>query len=97
MQKIIEDLYHGNIDPAAKAVIPQSKLDRATKLVVKKEEKLLQTLQQEDVELFMAYSNACDAVSLLMEEEMFAEGFRLGARMMLAMLTDDNREVRPLA
>ena len=99
MDKILSELYHGNYSaldaPFDKNADYAKAMSRATAL----EEALRAALPAELKAKFEEYVNANAAVLMAYGEKDFAEGVRLGARLMLAVLLaldekggDDNDE-----
>jgi len=88
----LEDFYYGNIDPQARGVRRNSKLDKVVALLVKCEELLSEKLTREEKQLFLAYVSAyCELLSTC-ENNAFISGFRLGAQFAYdAFLEDDGQ------
>ena len=86
MNKILSELYHGNYSaldaPYDKNADYAKAMSRATAL----EEALRTALPTELKTQFEEYVNANAAVLMAYGEKDFAEGVRLGARLMLAVL-----------
>ncbi len=86
MQKILEELYHGNLTigegvPTAKAY------NQAVKEILRLEDLLKERLNKEQWELLQSFQKARSIVEGLESTQHFVEAFRLGARIMLAILT----------
>ncbi|MBQ9531412.1 MAG: hypothetical protein IJR70_05020 [Eubacterium sp.] len=79
----LENLYHGNINPSESEIL-QDREDykQSILLVTKAQEELKAALTDEQMELFGAYLMNAEELSLIVEEEMFKEGFKLAARIM---------------
>ena len=82
---IIEELYHGNINPIEKEFKRDSSYAKFMKIFSENEHKLFAFFEEhkEEKELFTAM---CSALLDFGERERFIEGFRLGARFLLDML-----------
>lgn len=97
MRKIIEDLYHGDMAPYTRVVIPDSAYAETSHAIMEIEKEIMTTLSAEMQTQFTAYCNARSKLLAMEAEETFVTGYRLGAQMMLAMLMDDTKNLRPLA
>jgi hypothetical protein len=85
---ILEDLYYGNINPNEKCFDKKSEYAKFVKIIIDNEEKLIAFLNalpnaEEGRHLFSEMLNAHSEISQFEEFERFAEGFRLGAGIML--------------
>ena len=80
MSNIIEDFYHGNIEPQELATEITPRLKKKLSELVKKEEKLTSKLSEEEKELFANYVSAYNEFSSISISDGFVSGFRLGAR-----------------
>lgn len=88
----LEDFYYGNIDPQARGVRRNSKLDKSMALLAKNEELLSEKLTEEEKQLFLAYVNAYSELLSICEKDAFISGFRLGAQFSYdAFLGDDGQ------
>lgn len=79
----LEDLYYGNVFPHEK----RAKLDDETKellgLLNRNEEKLTETLSDEQKETFEKYKDCNREISEISERNAFLNGFRLGAKIII--------------
>ena len=79
----LENLYHGNINPSeSESLRGREDYKRSILVVTKAQEKLTAVLTDEQTELFDTYLMNAERLSLIVEEEMFKEGFKLAARIM---------------
>ena len=92
MRKIIEDIYCGRFSAANRPIRRGSEYDRAISEVTRCEEALRGKLNQDEIRLLAAYSQACADLSGISCIENFVLGFRMGAQLMLAILESDNHE-----
>ena len=93
---ILEELYHGNINPSAKTVVSGSEYQKSQhKLgdLLEELEKLLNTEEKELLENIMTAWSELDCIS---SEERFTEGFKLGARISLEIFEKDDRQFKPI-
>ncbi len=79
----LENLYYGNINPSESESL-RGRVDykKSIILVTKAQEELKAALTDEQMELFVNYLMSVEELSLIVEEEMFKEGFKLAARIM---------------
>ncbi len=87
---VLQQLYDGKFAPCDKLVRKGSELEKIQTALDKNEIKLYKTLSKSQRKLFERYKN-CDIESIsLMELDSFKEGFRLGAKLMLAVFDDND-------
>ena len=89
MRRILEDLYHGNLTASGQTFRYGTKYARALARVSETEETLSQKLAPEDHPLLAEYAMASAGLTSVSLEEAYIEGFRTGARIMLAVLEED--------
>ena len=89
MQRILEDLYHGNLTASGQTFRRGTKYARALARVSETEETLSQKLTPEDHLLLAEYAMDSAGLTSISLEEAYIEGFRTGARIMLAVLQED--------
>ena len=84
----LEDLYYGNLFPHEKS----AKIDDETKellnLLNRNEEKLTATLTELQKETFEKYKDCNREISEISEREIFLNGFRLGARIIIDVVNN---------
>ena len=80
----LENLYNGNINPCElENLRERSDYKNALVLVNQVQEKLEAVLDEEQKKLFSKYITCSDKMSLIIEEEIFKEGFRLAANIFI--------------
>ena len=84
---ILEEFWYGNIEPAEYEPADRE-CSKALQLIVRNEEKLLATMTDEQKDLFDRYTEAIHEHQALAERMLFQSSFRLGARMMLAVMEE---------
>ena len=89
MRRILEDLYHGNLTISGQTFRRGTKYARALARVAETEDALSQKLAPEDHLLLAEYAMASAGLTSVSLEEAYIEGFRTGARIMLAVLEED--------
>ena len=87
--QVLEDLYMGNIHPSERRFKKGSQYSRALNEVVKAGAALHGTLTEKQKEQFEAYMTAQREVNMLTDCETFIYAFRLGAKIMMDVLTEE--------
>ena len=86
--QILEDLYLGDIRPNERFFKRNSQYAKALDEVVKVGDALTASLNEEEKELFEDYMHAQREVTVLTDCETFCYAFKLGAKIMLDVLTE---------
>ena len=89
MRRGLEDLYQGNLTASGRTFRRGMKYARALTRVAEKEEALGRKLSPDDHPLLAEYAMASAGLTSVSLEEAYIEGFRTGARIMLAVLQED--------
>lgn len=90
MRDTLENLYFGNITPNEQDITPGSVLADAIDRAEQCEEKLTTLLEGEEKTLLLQLLNAENEINSTMALENFILGFRLGMRMTIEALDEDN-------
>ena len=85
---ILEDLYLGDVHPSERSFKKDSQYARALNETVKAGDALIDTLTEKQKEMFEDYMTAQREVNALTDCETFIYAFRLGAKIMIDVLTD---------
>ena len=85
---ILTELYLGNINPRT-LKINDSNFEKLLELISESENKLISQLTEEQKILFEKIRDCDCEISDITEREIFIQGFKLGARLMLEVLSDD--------
>jgi len=85
---ILEDLYLGDIHPNERGFKRNSQYAKALDEVVKVGDALTASLNEEEKKLFEDFMDAQREVTVLTDCETFCYAFKLGAKIMLDMLTE---------
>ncbi len=93
MRDTLENLYFGSITPNERQTRPNSSLQKAMDQSEECEEKLTTRLEEQDKVLLRRLLNAENEICSTMALEQFILGFRLGARIVLEALDEDNGEL----
>ena len=90
---ILEDLYLGDIRPNERGFKRNSQYAKALDELVKVGDALTDGFTEEQKELFEDYMTAQREVTVLTDCETFCMAFKLGAKIMLDVLTDAQMRV----
>ena len=93
---ILEHLYYGNICPNDRVVEKESEYKRLSDDIHRREEELMKGLHDQEKELYNEIVCMRGSQENIAQREIFVDGFRLGANMMLEILTQTDRQIRPL-
>jgi hypothetical protein len=86
--QVLEDLYLGDIRPSDRSFKRNSQYAKALNDVVKASDALTDGLTERQKELFEEYMTAQREVNVLTDCETFCMAFKLGAKIMLDVLTE---------
>ena len=90
MRDTLENLYFGNITPNDQIVKSGTALKKAMEQSAECEEKLTALLEDREKTLLLRLINAENEIGSTMALENFILGFRLGARLILEALDEDD-------
>ena len=94
MRTTLEDLSYGNITPCAQQMIPGSELKRAMDRVAKYEEQLTKLLNEEGQQTLTRFIRSQHEINSITATENFILGFRLGVRIMVECMDDNDGDIR---
>ena len=83
---ILEEFWYGNIEPADYDASPSKEYKELLQLISRNEDKLLGTMTDVQKELFSRYTDCVREYQTMSECLLFQNSFRLGARLMIAVL-----------
>ena len=86
--QVLEDLYLGDVRPSDRSFKRNSQYAKALDEVVKAGDALTNVLTEEQKKLFEDYMTAQREVNVLTDCETFCMAFKLGAKIMLDVLTE---------
>lgn len=89
---IIYDLYFGNIAPCNLFAKKDSEYQQLSNETTKLEDSFLKTLNDNEKSLYGQIWECRGQQEGIIAEDLFPEGFRLGARLMLEILTKPDRQ-----
>jgi hypothetical protein len=85
---ILEELWYGNIEPAEYDTSPSKEYKQMLQLISRNEDKLLATMTDAQKELFTKYTDCVRDYQVMAECMLFQNSFRLGAKMMIAVMSE---------
>ena len=83
---ILEEFWYGNIESAEYDTSPSKEYKEMLQLINRNEEKLLETMTEDQKELFTKYADCVREYQAIVECMLFQNSFRLGAKMMLEIM-----------
>ena len=86
--KLLEELWYGNLEPADFDADAGKDYKELLRLISRNEEKLQATMTDEQKELFSRYMDCVREHQSMAECLLFQNSFRLGARIMLEVMTE---------
>ena len=86
--QILEELYLGGISPGERIGKHNRQYEKALENTIKVGDALTASLTPEQKELFENYMDAQREVNVLTDCDTFIYGFKLGAKIMMDVLTD---------
>ena len=86
--RLLEELWYGNIEPTEYDT-SSKEYKKLQELICRNEEKLKATMTDEQKELFEKYTNCVREYQNITDCLIFQNGFKLGARMMLEVMQEN--------
>ena len=96
MRKTLEELYYGNIDPGEKQVTANSRLQHVIHRVTECEERLAELLGAEGCGTLEELTDAHQEINSITAVENFIVGFRLGARLIMECMDDNDGDIQEM-
>ena len=87
--RVLEEFWYGNIEPAEYDAYPNAEYKEMHQRISRNEDKLLATMTDAQKELFSRYADCVREFRAMAECLLFPNSFRLGARMMLEVLSEE--------
>lgn len=84
---VLEEFWYGDLDPAEYDASPSEEYKELIRLISRNEEKLLAAMTDAQKDLFSRYTDCVREYQTMSECLLFQNSFRLGARLMLEMVT----------
>ena len=96
MRRMLEELYFGNINPNDQTFTRDSAYGKAVHTISENEDKLTELLEDKEKKLFLDLVNAQSLVDGTTAVENFIRGFRLGARITIEIMSDEDGCLREI-
>ncbi len=96
MRKTLEELYYGNIDPGEKQVAANSRLQHVIHRVTECEERLTELLGAKGCDTLEELTDAQQEINSITAVENFIIGFRLGARLFMECMDDNDGDIQEM-
>ena len=96
MNNILSDLYYGDLTPGEIGFKRDSEYGRTTAKMHDAEEKLRAALSADILPLLDSFTEAQMHMDVIAVKESYIEGFKTGARIMLAVLDDSHGDLLPI-
>lgn len=96
MRKVIEDLYYGNICPGDQVVGKDSRYAKAQEVTVSVEDELGTRFDEAGKAILAKLVSAYNEMLSIGSREMFMQGFRLGLRLGMEVMDEDNGDLKDL-
>lgn len=87
---ILEEFWYGNINLAERPFQKQRGFDKAFRMLTKNEEKLPESLNDQEKELFDKFKACYDEMIQITECQTFIKGFKLRARFTMSYFENEN-------
>ena len=88
MKNILEEFWYGNLDPMEQSTGKSPAVKELIRLMGRNRDRLCDSMTAEQRETLAKYDDCVNEMHSIMELEIFSYAFRLGGRLMLAMLMD---------
>ena len=96
MRSTLEDLFYGNIVPNERQVAAKSELQRMIKRAAESERELSEQLHEKDRHALTVLTSAQQEINSITAIENFIMGFRLGVRIMVDCLDEDDGDIQEM-
>ena len=96
MRKTLEELFYGNLTPNEQQITPDCLLQQAMDQAEEYEEKLSALLEGEEKTMLLRLLNAENEIGSTLALENFIMGFRLGMRVAIEALDEDDGSLTAL-
>ena len=94
MRNTLEDLYYGNIAPGTQQIAPNSELKRAADRVARFESQLTERLDEDGKTILAKLIESQDEIKSIPALENFILGFRLGAKITMECMDENDGDIR---
>ncbi len=86
----------GNINPETKIVVAGSKYQKHQHLFCDTADELSKKLNEEENKMLETVINSLSEMSVISSEESFADGFKLGVKIMMEVFDEENVQLKSL-
>ena len=94
MRTTLEDLYCGNITPNEQRMVPGSEMKKAVDRVTSCEKQLMEQLGKAERETLTKLIRSQHEINSITATENFILGFRLGVRLMVECMDENDGDIR---
>ena len=94
MRNTLEDLYYGNITPGAQQMVHGSELQKAADRATRFESQLTERLDETGQTIFAKLIESKDEIENITALENFILGFRLGARITMECMDENDGDIK---
>ena len=94
MRNTLEDLYYGNITPGTQQITPNSELKRASDRVARFESQFTERLDEAGQTILTKLMESKDEVESITALENFILGFRLGAKITMECMDENDGDIK---
>ena len=94
MRKILEDFYYGNITPGDQDIAPNSELKRVADRVARLENQLTELLDEAGQTVLAKLIESQHEIDSITALENFILGFRVGVRIMVECMDENDGDIR---
>lgn len=94
MRKTLENLYYGNITPNEQRMTPGSEMEKAVARVTSCEKQLMEQLGEAEQETLTKLIQSQHEINSITATENFILGFRLGVRLMVECMDENDGDIR---
>ena len=95
-EKILSELYRGNLIPVEKSVIPGSELQKYQRQLADLEEEIIAMLDEQSKGKFQSFVEVQNNLIYTSSEERFTDGFRMGVKIILEVFEKDDGQFKPI-
>ena len=92
MRSILEELFYGNICPNTDCRSQNKEAKQLMGYIADHHDNLLSTLNDQQKEIFEKFDDCYNELTDINEREIFTYAFKLGARIMIAVLSEKETE-----
>lgn len=96
MRRMLEEFYYGNLNPNERSFIKDSAYSQAVRTISENEEKLTELLEGKEKQILLDLINAQSIADGTTAVESFIQGFRLGARIAIEIMSDEHGCLREI-